>query len=1023
MVGATSLFFTVLFGIFALTLEHAASSKTCLRRPSQANPTLRYQEPQEVMFTNVAPALKMMHRQCRVRTSPNCLFDQWDPKMKQWDKGGFCMEETMTGGACVGDVDGDGLEDIYYARMDGSDVLWLNTGDSQFLDGTFVAGLQNNEIRSNGCYIFDLDNDGDNDIYVSTMGNERFYLFINDGYGHFQEEAIVRGLDNSKRDNRMTAGFTITVSDFDLDGDLDVMTTEWFPWLDHVEHEHDQKMKVDGRNATNARLMLNLGPGERLGFFREVTDEAGIRGDIRVRNTITHLIHSACQTIPTNKLREMLQFLEEPVDEAKTDEELHLMFESMVELFKEGFMQTRSMNYTRKSFNPDHYLYLTIPAKFTQAADTIALHLVAHKGKGPVQAFVAGKENPRPTSRKHSYTVKSGVSNDENPINRLIMDVGSAYGMKTLNIGVKCGNVDGCAFDIMFLPVSKAKEDPSVFNCAARRKMEGFANLLKRENFDGSLRNAKNMLKEHRVAGQGVKQVGVFRVDLVSPWISSEVFFEYAVNRMRALHYDIQTVRKEMRKLLVSGKQIDSGREERMVRTERRLKQNVAKKLPGANENNWAEVLQVALDAKRESKNARSKSHQDAFGVRHDDAALQGGLNHAFDLPLVGAFQFATKFADLDMDGYPDLIISGDFGTSQLFYNNGNGTFVHGNFHLVEDMLDNSMGCTVGDWDMDGLLDVMFTSASISENDLDDLNQIATTAGMLLNFRGNHLYKNMGARRFEDVTELVGVRESGWGWGAFLFDFDNDGDLDAFNGNGMDDPETTDDDWAVNQPVKLYVNRGKDENFVMRDEAKLRGIASTQENRGAMTIDYDHDGDLDVLVINHAEPLSLFRNDGGNYYDFLRVMVKETIGSKAIDSVGAKVFLQTDEESENEQIREIGSSAAFLGQGENTAHFGLGLRSDIPLYRVRVLWPSTNTTQEYFSVPVRSILIVYKEETSKSDRGDILETIYDTASYIPECPAYPTTTSLQEEARRARIFKHIGAPVNQSVDHERKEDL
>ena len=74
-------------------------------------------------------------------------------------------------------------------------------------------------------------------------------------------------------------------------------------------------------------------------------------------------------------------------------------------------------------------------------------------------------------------------------------------------------------------------------------------------------------------------------------------------------------------------------------------------------------------------------------------------------------------------------------------------------------------------------------------------------------------------------------------------------------------------------------------------------------------------------------------------------------------------------------------------------------------------------------MPVRSILIVYKEETSKSDRGDILETIYDTASYIPECPAYPTTTSLQEEARRAKIFKHIGAPVNQSVDHERKEDL
>ena len=44
------------------------------------------------------------------------------------------------------------------------------------------------------------------------------------------------------------------MSDYDLDGDLDVITTEWFPWLDHVEHEHEQKMKIEYRNATNARF-------------------------------------------------------------------------------------------------------------------------------------------------------------------------------------------------------------------------------------------------------------------------------------------------------------------------------------------------------------------------------------------------------------------------------------------------------------------------------------------------------------------------------------------------------------------------------------------------------------------------------------------------------------------------------------------------------------------------------------------------------------------------------------------------
>ena len=295
-------------------------------------------------------------------------------------------------------------------------------------------------------------------------------------------------------------------------------------------------------------------------------------------------------------------------------------------------------------------------------------------------------------------------------------------------------------------------------------------------------------------------------------------------------------------------------------------------------------------------------------------------------------------------------------------------------------MLDNSMGCTVGDWDMDGKLDVMFTSASISESDLDDLNQIATTAGMLLNFRGNH-DKNLGKRLFEDAN-ASNVRESGWGWGAFLFDFDNDGDLDALNGNGMDDPETTDDDWAVNQHMKLYVNHGEDERFRMVDEAKLRGIENTQENRGAMTFDYDNDGDLDVFVVNHAESPSFYRNDGGNYYDFLRVKVYERPGGR--ESVGATVFLKLNEDDEVEQIREIGSTAAFLGQGESTAHFGLGLRGhEELLHKVTVRYFTqpeevNNTTEEtkliehnleFFNIQPRSTLVVYKTDTAESLLG------------------------------------------------------
>merc|ERR1711871_1196087 len=224
--------------------------------------------------------------------------------------------------------------------------------------------------------------------------------------------------------------------------------------------------------------------------------------------------------------------------------------------------------------------------------------------------------------------------------------------------------------------------------------------------------------------------------------------------------------------------------------------------------------------------------------------------------------------------------------------NTSNISFMPGFFNLVEDGFDNSMGATVGDWDLDGMQDVLFTSTSISDSDLKTLNAVASTAGLLLSFRGNHLYKYVENRRFEDVTDTAGVMESGWGCGAFLFDLDNDGDLDALNGNGMDDPETTDDDWAVSQKMKLYINQGYEGDYMMKDEAFMRGIQNTKENRGAMVFDFDSDGDLDVLVINHADKPSLYRNEGGNYYDYIRVSVKEMSGR---DAIGAKVYMLLDD--------------------------------------------------------------------------------------------------------------------------------
>ena len=175
------LLFTIclLLTIFT-SCDGAASSspKICIVKDKAPHATL---QPMQAKFTNVAQQAGLVDRQCFIRTTPNCLFKQYDPKLDRWDKGGFCLEETMTGGACIGDADNDGIDDIFFPRLDGHDILYRNRGDGTFADFSKQANLdQYPDTHSNGCHFIDIDNDGDNDVYVSTVGDTRFYLYVNE---------------------------------------------------------------------------------------------------------------------------------------------------------------------------------------------------------------------------------------------------------------------------------------------------------------------------------------------------------------------------------------------------------------------------------------------------------------------------------------------------------------------------------------------------------------------------------------------------------------------------------------------------------------------------------------------------------------------------------------------------------------------------------------------------------------------------------------------------------------------------
>jgi hypothetical protein len=95
--------------------------------------------------------------------------------------------------------------------------------------------------------------------------------------------------------------------------------------------------------------------------------------------------------------------------------------------------------------------------------------------------------------------------------------------------------------------------------------------------------------------------------------------------------------------------------------------------------------------------------------------------------------------------------------------------------------------------------------------------------------------------------------------------------------------------------------------------------------RGAAFADYDLDGDVDAIVVNHNGPPLLLRNDGGNANNWLRVRA---------DSPGAKVEITVQGKT---LLDEIGAQSSYLSQNEMVAHFGIG--STTVVERVQVIFP------------------------------------------------------------------------------------
>ncbi|MDP6753805.1 MAG: VCBS repeat-containing protein [Verrucomicrobiota bacterium] len=124
-------------------------------------------------------------------------------------------------GVAAGDVDGDGLCDLYLCSLDGENGLFKNLGDWRFKDITAAAGVGAPGMSSTGAAFGDLDGDGDLDLFVTSCGGPNA-LFLNDGSGRFTNRTRSAGVEA-----RRIGSTSVAMGDLDGDGDLDIYVANY----------------------------------------------------------------------------------------------------------------------------------------------------------------------------------------------------------------------------------------------------------------------------------------------------------------------------------------------------------------------------------------------------------------------------------------------------------------------------------------------------------------------------------------------------------------------------------------------------------------------------------------------------------------------------------------------------------------------------------------------------------------------------------------------------------------------------
>jgi hypothetical protein len=334
-------------------------------------------------------------------------------------------------------------------------------------------------------------------------------------------------------------------------------------------------------------------------------------------------------------------------------------------------------------------------------------------------------------------------------------------------------------------------------------------------------------------------------------------------------------------------------------------------------------------------------------------------------------FGHAATWFDYDEDGWPDIHVANDFaGADHLYRNNRNGTFNNVVNTVAPHVPYSSMGVDTADINNDGHFDLLIADMATTTREQnrrglaasrDDVLMMGTREGAVPQYMRNALLLNTGLGFFREAACWAGLDATDWTWSVRFEDFDNDGWTDLHVTNGMVREANNSDllvrmMGALSDRERINVMKNSpplaESNLAYRNlqgtgfapSTDTWGLHDVGVSFGTATADLDHDGDLDLVYLNHDGGLGVFRNDAAAQH---RVQVR--LQGTRSNRQGAGAVVRIESRTTGRQSRTLIVARGYASGSELVAHFGLG--SDDIVERLVVEWPS-GIEQVFTKLPV-----------------------------------------------------------------------